>query len=201
MQAQIAAMLETQNQMQVQLQTPPLAPVQPPPIVPAQVVVQQKERDPNVLYEQIRKRGATEFHGTEGVIQADEWLEHIENVFEMITCTVRQKVLLASSVLRGVANVWWKSVKDALLAIPEAEMWEAFKRQFERKFVPEHVQQNKESEFMHPKQGQMSVSAYVHTFLQLAKYAPDLVDTEEKKVKRFLNDLNPFVQEDGGGIE
>ena len=35
------------------------------------------------------------------------------------------------------------------------------------------------------------MSAYVHTFLQLSKYATDLVDTEAKKVKRFLHGLNP----------
>ena len=35
------------------------------------------------------------------------------------------------------------------------------------------------------------MSAYVHIFLKLSKYATDLVDTEAKKVKRFLNGLNP----------
>ena len=41
------------------------------------------------------------------------------------------------------------------------------------------------------KQGQLIIAAYVHTFLQLSKYATDLVDTKDKKVKRFLNGLNP----------
>ena len=31
------------------------------------------------------------------------------------------------------------------------------------------------------------MSTYVHTFLQLSRYATDLVDTETKKVKRFLH--------------
>ena len=35
------------------------------------------------------------------------------------------------------------------------------------------------------------MSVYVHTFLQLSKYAIDLVNTEAKKVKRFLQGLNP----------
>ena len=34
------------------------------------------------------------------------------------------------------------------------------------------------------------MSVYVHTFLQLSRYATDLVDTKEKKVKRFLHGLN-----------
>ncbi|XXG59206.1 hypothetical protein AAC387_Pa04g1328 [Persea americana] len=56
MQAQIASMLQVQSQMQAQLQTPPVSPIQPPPNVGTQVVVQSKEKDPNIFYEQFRKR-------------------------------------------------------------------------------------------------------------------------------------------------
>ena len=75
--------------------------------------------------------------------------------------------------------------------MPEANLWETFKQQFQRKFVSEHVRQKKEAEFLHLKQGQLTVSTYVHTFLYLSKYATDLVDTEDKKVNKFLNGLNP----------
>ena len=37
----------------------------------------------------------------------------------------------------------------------------------------------------------MTVAVYVHTFLQLSKYATDLIETEEKKIKWFINGLNP----------
>ena len=51
------------------------------------MVVQSKEKDPNILFEQFRKREATEFHGTEDVLQADEWIQHTEDVFDTIVCT------------------------------------------------------------------------------------------------------------------
>ena len=51
MQAQIAALLQMQNQMQAQLPAPPVPPVQPPPNIRTQVVVQSKEKDPNIIYE------------------------------------------------------------------------------------------------------------------------------------------------------
>ena len=76
-----------QSQIQAQLQAPPVPPVQPPISVITQVVVQSKENDPNILYEQFRKRGATEFRGIEDVLKADEWLEHIKAVFGIVTCT------------------------------------------------------------------------------------------------------------------
>ena len=41
------------------------------------------------------------------------------------------------------------------------------------------------------KAGHMIVAMYVHTFLHLSKYATDLIDTEAKRVKKFINGLNP----------
>jgi hypothetical protein len=48
----------------------------------------------------------------------------------------------------------------------------------------------KKKEFEDLKQGSMSVSEYVTRFTQLSRYAPDNVDTDEKKQDWFLNGLN-----------
>jgi hypothetical protein len=48
----------------------------------------------------------------------------------------------------------------------------------------------KKKEFEELKQGSMSVSEYVTRFTQLSCYAPDNVDTNEKKQDWFLNGLN-----------
>jgi hypothetical protein len=48
----------------------------------------------------------------------------------------------------------------------------------------------KKKEFEDLKQGSMSVSEYVTHFMQLSHYAPDNVDTDEKKQDWFLNGLN-----------
>jgi hypothetical protein len=45
-------------------------------------------------------------------------------------------------------------------------------------------------EFGDLKQGSMSVSEYVTHFTQLSRYAPDNMDTNEKKQDWFLNGLN-----------
>ena len=63
-------------------------------------MVQSKENDPNILYEQFRKRRATEFYGAEDVMKDDRWLEHIKDVFSTIVCTQKQRVL------REVAKMW-----------------------------------------------------------------------------------------------
>jgi hypothetical protein len=48
----------------------------------------------------------------------------------------------------------------------------------------------KKKEFEDLKQGSMTVSEYVTRFTQLSRYAPDNVDTNQKKQDWFLSGLN-----------
>jgi hypothetical protein len=48
----------------------------------------------------------------------------------------------------------------------------------------------KKKEFEDLRQGSMTMSKYVTQFTQLSCYAPDNVDTDEKKQDWFLNGLN-----------
>lgn len=67
MEAHILALIERQAQ----------------PAVGTQVVAQQRENEPSSLYELFRKMGVIEFTGSEDPLQADNWIMHIENVFEI----------------------------------------------------------------------------------------------------------------------
>ena len=42
---------------------------------------------------------------------------------------------------------------------------------------------------------QMTVVVYVHSFLQLSKFVEELINTEEKKVKRFTGGLKPMYKD------
>jgi hypothetical protein len=48
----------------------------------------------------------------------------------------------------------------------------------------------KKKEFQDLRQGSMSVNEYVTHFTQLSRYAPNDVDTNEKKQDCFINGLN-----------
>jgi hypothetical protein len=56
--------------------------------------------------------------------------------------------------------------------------------------VPQGVVKLKRKEFQDLKQGFMLVDEYVTKFTQLSHYAPQEVDTDEKKQDYFLNGLN-----------
>jgi hypothetical protein len=52
----------------------------------------------------------------------------------------------------------------------------------------------KKKEFADLKQVSMSVNEYLNSFIQLARYNPDDINTDEKKQDVFLNGLNDDIQ-------
>jgi hypothetical protein len=52
----------------------------------------------------------------------------------------------------------------------------------------------KKKEFVDQKQGSMTVNEYLNSFIQLSRYAPDDINTDEKKQDMFLNGLNDDIQ-------
>jgi hypothetical protein len=52
----------------------------------------------------------------------------------------------------------------------------------------------KKKEFADLKQGSMTVNEYLNSFIQLSRYAPDNINTDEKKHDMFLNGLNDDIQ-------
>jgi hypothetical protein len=52
----------------------------------------------------------------------------------------------------------------------------------------------KRKEFADLKQGDMTVNEYLNSFIQLSRYAPDDINTDEKKQVMFLSGLNDDIQ-------
>jgi hypothetical protein len=88
-------------------------------------------------------------------------------------------VLLASHQLFGPAADWWDAYVEAHEE-PESINWTEFRATFRAHHVPQVVIKLKK-EFQDLKQGSMSVNEYVTKFTELSRYAPQEVDTDEKK--------------------
>jgi hypothetical protein len=99
------------------------------------------------------------------------------------------KVLLASHQLVGPAADWWDAYVEAHEE-PDSINWNEFKAIFHSHHVPEGIMKLKKKEFQDLKQGSMTASEYVTRLTQLSRYAPNDVDTDEKKQDCFLNGLN-----------
>jgi hypothetical protein len=91
--------------------------------------------------------------------------------------------------LEGPAADWWDAYVEAHEE-PESINWQEFRNSFRTHNESFGMMKLKKKEFEDLKQGSMSVNEYVTRFAQLCRYAPDSVDTYEKKQDWFLNGLN-----------
>ncbi|XXG42105.1 hypothetical protein AAC387_Pa01g2449 [Persea americana] len=175
---------------------------QPQPRQPGgpNIIINNRDQDPNILFERFRKRGPKEFSGQKDALAADDWLVNTEKIFDVFTCTGIQKVNLTASLFFGLADTWWKTVKEPYQAMADETAWETFKNHFTDKYVPSHIKRQKAIEFQQLKQGSMTVLEYVTKFERLGRYARELIDTEQKKITEFLEGLNPILMRDATGV-
>jgi hypothetical protein len=73
-------------------------------------------------------------------------------------------------------------------------MWNEFKAHFHTHYVPCGTMKLKKKEFVDLKQGNMTVNEYLNSFIQLSRYAPDDINSDEEKNDMFLNGLNYDIQ-------
>jgi hypothetical protein len=116
-------------------------------------------------------------------------LKTIEKKLQVVQCNNHEKVLFALHQLEGPAADWWDAYVEAHEEL-ESINWQEFRNSFRTHHVPFGMMKLKKKEFENLKQGSMSVNEYVTRFTQLSRYAPDDVDTDEKKQAWFLNGLN-----------
>ncbi|MQM11407.1 hypothetical protein Taro_044316, partial [Colocasia esculenta] len=97
--------------------------------------------------------------------------------------------------LQERADVWWASLlrtrfEDGAIDVA----WDEFVRLFRAKFIPEHIQDRMEQEFLSLTQGSMTVLEYQARLTELSKYAPHIVTDERSKAKKFMMGLKPSLR-------
>ncbi|MQL88061.1 hypothetical protein Taro_020612 [Colocasia esculenta] len=106
-----------------------------------------------------------------------------------------QAALQAQLEAQEKADVWWASLlrtrfEDGAIDVA----WDEFVRLFRAKFVPEHIQDRMEQEFLSLTQGSMTVLEYEARFAELFKYTPHIVTDERRKAKKFVMGLKPSLR-------
>jgi hypothetical protein len=102
-------------------------------------------------------------------------------------------LLFAAHQLYGTTTNWWETYCNTHANI-DTITWNEFKACFCTHYVPHGTMKLKKKEFTDLIQGSMSVNEYLNSFIQLARYAPDDINTDEKKHDMFLNGLNDDIQ-------
>ncbi|KAK1614530.1 hypothetical protein QYE76_020047 [Lolium multiflorum] len=98
------------------------------------------------------------FSKTEEPLDADDWLQTMENNLEVAGGEANEKVLFATHYLAGPARAWWTSARA--LNAGKMMTWADFKLKFSKYHVPSGLIKKMRDEFRELKQGRMSVVEY-----------------------------------------
>jgi hypothetical protein len=112
-----------------------------------------------------------------------------------------EQVLYTTHFLAGAAGAWWENV-CAMQPEGQVMTWEAFKTKFRKAHIPIFPYSLRlikimRDKFLNLKQGGMSITKYLDKFTTWGRYAPNDIDTDEKKREHFMNglqeDLQPYL--------
>jgi hypothetical protein len=144
------------------------------------------------LAEFLRTR-PTIFSQAKDPMDVEDWLKGVEKKLVVAQCTDHEKVLFAAHQLYGIAANWWETYCNTHANV-DTITWNEFKARFHTHYMPRGTMKLKRKEFAGLKQGGMTVNEYLNSFIQLSRYAPDDINTNEKKQDVFLNGLNDDIQ-------
>src|SRR6266540_3550482 len=179
----------------------------PPPQTLAEVIAQQtqilhmlaqnqvNQQQPQGRQVQPQIASYNDFPGTHPPIfaKADDPLEADSWIRLLITCTEEQKALFAAHQLRGPVASWW-ATHLAMQPAGHRVLWTEFSEAFKAHHIPSSVMKIKLREFLALKQGSKTVREYVQAFNHLSRYAPNHIDTDDKKKECFLEGMSPKLR-------
>ena len=127
--------------------------------------------------------------------EAEKWLRGMDIIFDTMGCSRIEKRRLAAYQLTYAAADWWESEK-ANLGERAVQMmtWTTFKELFLENYFPQTERNNKEREFIDPTQGNQIVREYTVQFEQLSHFAYHMIDTLDKKNRRYHSGLSLTLQ-------
>jgi len=128
------------------------------------------------------------FDHADNPIDADDWLRGIKRRLELVKCTDKEGLNIATLQLRGIANSWW----DCFCAIhpdPANIGWAEFAQAFREYHLMEGTMAAKAEEFRNLQMGTMTVREYTTKFIQLMRYVPEFTETEKQRRYYYMRGL------------
>jgi hypothetical protein len=130
-------------------------------------------------------------------LDAEEWINTMEDKFRVLRLTEVLKTEYAAHQLQGPAGMWWKHHRTTFR--PNAQIsWREFTEAFRGVYIPLGLVEMKLGEFLALNQGTKIVTQYLHAFNNLCRYAPNMVDTDAKRIVSFKRGLGPKMMKHVG---
>ncbi|XP_021837979.1 uncharacterized protein [Spinacia oleracea] len=139
------------------------------------------------------------YDGKEDPASLENWLREFDKLFDAINCPEDLKINNGVYYLREEADLWWSQRKKDLMAKPDFD-WKTMKEALRVKFYPPYLKKQKCLEFTNLRMGTMTVNEYYTKFIELMRFAPEIVPTEAIKAQRFEQGLTLTLQGKLGGV-
>ena len=139
------------------------------------------------LLEKFQKQKPEAFHGGQTALDAENWISHLEKIFEVLDCTESQRVLMATYKLEGDANRWWQAAKVAGgEGYVEALAWRDFKDVFYQHYFPMADREAYKREYLTIRQKQHeSINTFMERFIRVAGIAGKSAGTAAEQAEKF----------------
>ncbi|XP_027171901.1 uncharacterized protein LOC113771524 [Coffea eugenioides] len=145
--------------------------------------------------ERFLKFGPPKFYGGPELEVAEGWWERISDIFAALNYAEERQVTFAAFQFEGDARSWWNLVRVNWDRNHTPRTWANFTREFNAKFLLPLIQEKREDDFIKCRQGAMSVAEYEVQFTKLSRFTPELIATEQRRVRKFVQGLNVEIQE------
>jgi hypothetical protein len=130
------------------------------------------------------------YEGERQTATIDGWIRSLERYFECNRADDTKKILFASSLLRGPADIWWRSM-EKLEDDKKITTWATFKSKLEERFKHKNAHREARNRLANLKQT-TTVQTYIDQFHMIHLELPDI--TEDELLDRFIRGLKPAVQ-------
>ncbi|KAD4982270.1 hypothetical protein E3N88_18941 [Mikania micrantha] len=135
------------------------------------------------------------FDGKKDAVATCHWVSAMEAVIEISECRVDQAVKFAAHSFTEEALHWWNTVKQSKTTTDvEGMRWENLKELVMKHFCPKNEIDKIEREFLTLKAGRMNHRQYTSKFNEMSRLVPHLVNTEERRLKLYVEGLPPKVR-------
>ncbi|KAF3775812.1 hypothetical protein EJ110_NYTH49604 [Nymphaea thermarum] len=148
-----------------------------------------KEKATTVTFHHFMTMQPPIFTGDGSPDKAEEWIEEIERIFEVLEVPGGNKVKYGSYMLKGDAQRWWKSTREIQFADQQTISWRQFKDSFFSTYFPVQARNKKMQEFLDLQQNHLSLEEYVTKYRHLEAYCPHLYTTAEARADKFTYGL------------
>ncbi|PWA53738.1 zinc finger, CCHC-type, Retrotransposon gag domain protein [Artemisia annua] len=158
------------------------------------------------LFEEFRREASSSGSGggtpvtisgcsTNTPVDAENWIAHIEKIFEVLECGDEFKARLAGYKLEGDALNWWKAYKQAKGDEFVLNMtWADFRNVFFNQYFPLAEQQKFEREYHTIRQeDKETTNEFMNRFLRLAGFLGAKAGTQEEQASHFKWGLKEWI--------